>query len=214
MVEFDALIAGYQRFRTGAYVEQRERYNQLSTEGQRPRTMIIACSDSRVDPSRVFDSAPGQLFIVRNVANLVPPYETDRGYHSTSAAIEFAVTQLEVEELIVLGHAQCGGITASLTGRFSGADHGAGAFIDHWMELIEPARATTMAEAAACGSNVQHLLELAAIRVSLANLLSFPFVVERVATGRLRLRGAWFSIADGSLSLLDGDDFATLALPS
>ncbi|PZN95673.1 MAG: carbonate dehydratase [Alphaproteobacteria bacterium] len=204
MAGFDDLIAGYRRFRGGAYVEQRQRYDALAAAGQTPRIMIIACSDSRVDPSRVFDSGPGEVFVVRNVANLVPPYETDRGYHSASAAIEFAVTQLEVEELVVLGHAQCGGITASLTGKFDGAAHGAGAFIDHWMDMIEPAREAALKAAAAHPDvDAQEVLELAAIRLSLANLRSFPFVAEREAAGTLTLRGAHFGIADGTLRVLD-----------
>ncbi len=204
MGEFDTLIEGYRRFRGGAYVEQRQRYDQLSSHGQNPRIMIIACSDSRVDPTRVFDTGPGQLFVLRNVANLVPPYETDRGYHGASAAIEFAVTQLEIEELIVMGHAQCGGITASLTGKFSGARHGEGGFIDHWMDMIEPARTAAVAAAQAHPDvNAQEELELAAIRLSLENLHSFPFVAERVDSGRLVLRGAHFGIADGTLRVLD-----------
>ncbi|WP_426164182.1 carbonic anhydrase [Sandarakinorhabdus sp. DWP1-3-1] len=204
MAGFDDLIAGYRRFRGGAYVEQRQRYDALAAAGQKPRVMIIACSDSRVDPSRVFDSGPGEVFVVRNVANLVPPYETDRGYHSASAAIEFAVTQLEVEELVVLGHAQCGGITASLTGKFDGAEHGAGAFIDHWMDMIEPARDAALKAAAAHPDvDAQEVLELAAIRLSLANLRSFPFVAAREAAGTLTLRGAHFGIADGALRVLD-----------
>ncbi len=204
MAGFDDMIAGYRRFRNGAYVEQRQRYDALSTAGQRPRTMIIACSDSRVDPTRVFDSGPGELFVVRNVANLVPPYETDRGYHSASAAIEFAVTQLDVEELIVLGHAQCGGITASLTGKFDGAKHGEGGFIDHWMDMIEPARTAAIAAASVHPDiDAQEVLELAAIRLSLDNLRSFPFVADRVDAGTLTLRGAHFGIADGTLRVLD-----------
>jgi carbonic anhydrase len=193
MAGFDDMIAGYRRFRNGAYVEQRQRYDALSTAGQRPRTMIVACSDSRVDPTRVFDTGPGEVFVVRNVANLVPPYETDRGYHSASAAIEFAVT-----------HAQCGGITASLTGKFDGAKHGEGGFIDHWMDMIEPARTAAVAAAAVHPDiDAQEVLELAAIRLSLDNLRSFPFVAERVAAGTLTLRGAHFGIADGILRVLD-----------
>ncbi len=204
MSEFDALVAGYRRFRTGAYIEQRARFDVLASQGQNPRTMIIACSDSRVDPTRIFDVGPGELFVLRNVANLVPPYETDRGYHSASAAIEFAVTQLEVSELMVLGHAQCGGITASLTGRFDGADHGHGGFIAHWMDMIAPARSTAVAAAAGHPDiDVQEVLELAAIRLSLDNLRSFPFVKERIDDGRLTLRGAHFGIADGALRVLD-----------
>ena len=206
MAGFDELIAGYQRFRAGAYVEQRQRYDALASIGQSPRTMVIACSDSRVDPTRVFDCGPGELFVVRNVANLVPPYETDRGYHGASAAIEFAVTQLNVADLVVLGHAQCGGITASLTGKFDGAKHGEGGFIDHWMDMIEPARdAAVAATAGHPDIDVQEVLELAAIRLSLDNLNSFPFVAERVAAGTLTLRGAHFGIADGTLRVLDAD---------
>ena len=204
MSEFHVLLDGYRRFRAGAYVEQRQRYGSLATVGQSPRTMVIACSDSRVDPTRVFDSSPGELFVVRNVANLVPPYETDRGYHGASAAIEFAVTQLNVTELIVMGHAQCGGISASLTGKFDGAKHGEGGFIDHWMDMIEPARAAALAAAVIHPEiDVQEVLELAAIRLSLDNLHSFPFVAERVAAGTLTLRGAYFGIADGMLRVLD-----------
>jgi carbonic anhydrase len=204
MADFDTLIAGYRRFRAGAYVEQRQRYDVLASQGQSPPAMIIACSDSRVDPTRVFDVGPGELFVVRNVANLVPPYETDRGYHSASAAIEFAVTQLEVRELIVLGHAQCGGISASLTGRFQGAEHGHGGFIAHWMDMIEPARAEAVLAAAGHPDvDVQEVLELAAIRLSLENLRSFPFIKERLDAGTLLLRGAHFGIADGALRVLN-----------
>ncbi len=204
MADFDALIDGYRRFRAGAYVEQRQRYDALATTGQSPRTMVIACSDSRVDPTRVFDSGPGELFVVRNVANLVPPYETDGGYHGASAAIEFAVTQLHVTDLIVLGHAQCGGITASLTGKFDGAKFGEGAFIDHWMDMIEPARDAALSTAAVHPDiDAQELLELSAIRLSLDNLRSFPFVAAREAAGALTLRGAHFGIADGTLRVLD-----------
>lgn len=215
MTAFATLLDGYRRFRSGPYEEQRRRFDQLASEGQSPSVMIIACSDSRVDPTRIFDAAPGEVFVLRNVANLVPPYEPDGGQHGASAAIEFAVTQLEVAEIVVLGHALCGGITASLTGRFDGAAAGEGGFIARWMAMIAPARATALAAAAADRhSDPQRLLEHAAIRLSLANLHSFPFIAERVADGRLTLRGAWFSIADGALQVLDGDDFAALPLPS
>lgn len=206
MTDFNELIDGYRRFRAGSYVEQRQRYDTLADKGQTPKVMIIACSDSRVDPTLIFDTGPGEAFIVRNVANLVPPYEDDRGYHGASAAIEFAVTQLKVESVVVMGHAQCGGITASLTGKFAGASHGEGGFIAHWMEMIEPARN----EAAAVAANhpdidAQELLELAAIRLSLQHLRSFPFVAEREAAGTLKLHGAHFGIGNGTLRVLDDD---------
>lgn len=204
MADFNALIDGYRRFRAGAYVEQRQRYDQLSNKGQAPRVMIVACSDSRVDPTRIFDTGPGEVFVLRNVANLVPPYEADRGYHGASAAIEFAVTQLQISDLIVMGHAQCGGITASLTGKFDGARHGEGAFIAHWMEMIEPARAEAVNAAKTHPDiDAQEVLELAAIRLSLEHLKSFPFVAERVAAGTLMLHGAHFGIDNGTLRLLD-----------
>ena len=204
MTAFATLLDGYRRFRTGSYQEQRRRFDQLSAEGQSPPVMIVACSDSRVDPTRIFDVAPGEVFVLRNVANLVPPYEPDGGQHGASAAIEFAVTQLGVAEIVVMGHAQCGGITASLTGRFEGARAGEGGFIDRWMAMIEPARADAVGAAAAHPDiDAQQVLEMAAIRLSLANLRSFPFVTAAIAAGALTLRGAWFSIADGSLRVLD-----------
>ena len=204
MTAFATLLDGYRRFRTGEYQEQRRRFDELATQGQSPPVMIVACSDSRVDPTRVFDVSPGEVFVLRNVANLVPPYEADGGQHSASAAIEFAVTQLGIAEIVVLGHAQCGGISASLSGRFEGAPAGEGQFIHRWMTMIDSAR--DEARAAAAGHpdvDAQQLLELAAIRLSLTNLRSFPFVAKRIATGSLTLRGAWFSIADGSLRILD-----------
>lgn len=204
MTAFATLLDGYRRFRTGAYQEQRRRFDQLAAEGQSPPVMIIACSDSRVDPTRIFDVSPGEVFVLRNVANLVPPYEADGGQHGASAAIEFAVTQLGVAEIVVMGHAQCGGITASLTGRFEGAKAGEGGFIDRWMAMIEPARADAVAASAAHPDvDAQQVLEMAAIRLSLGNLHSFPFVAAAVAAETLTLRGAWFSIADGSLRVLD-----------
>ena len=208
MPELASLLDGYRRFHAGEYVEQRRRFDQLASDGQAPPIMVIACSDSRVDPTRIFDTAPGEIFVLRNVANLVPPFEPDGGQHGASAAIEFAVTQLGVAQIVVLGHAQCGGISASLSGKFDGAAAGEGGFIARWIAMIAPARACALAAAAARPElDPQQLLEHAAIRLSLANLASFPFIAARVATGRLKLRGAWFSIADGSLSVLDGDDF-------
>ena len=217
MTALATLLDGYRRFRAGEYQEQRRRFDQLATEGQSPKVMIVACCDSRVDPTRIFDVDPGEVFVLRNVANLVPPYEPDGGQHSASAAIEFAVTQIGVAEIVVLGHAQCGGIKASLSGRFDAAKPGEGHFIDRWMAMIDPARDDAVAAAASHPDiDVQQVLELAAIRFSLANLMSFPFVAERVAAGKLALRGSWFSIADGSLRLLDDahDRFETVAAPN
>jgi len=204
MAAFDTLLTGYRRFRAGPYNDQRARFDALAHIGQAPKVMIVACADSRVDPTRIFDSAPGEMFVMRNVANLVPPYEADGATHGSSAAIEFAVTQLEVEHIVVMGHARCGGITASLTGKFDEAAEGHGAFIGRWMAKIEPARDKIRAAAAISPDiDAQQALELAAIRLSIDNLLTFPFVAERVADGRLALQGAHFDIADGLLRVLD-----------
>ncbi|MFL6844806.1 MAG: carbonic anhydrase [Allosphingosinicella sp.] len=198
MSGLDTLIDGYRRFRESSWARQRERWSELA-EGQSPKVMVIACSDSRVDPSQIFDAGPGELFVARNVAALVPPYETSAGHHGVSAALEFAVTQLEVEEVVVMGHGFCGGCAAALTGQFDDAAHGEGHFIADWIEMLRDARDKVRAEH---GEDFR-AMELEAVRVSLANLRTFPWVVEREADGRLRLRGAYFAIADGILHLLD-----------
>src|SRR5687768_273882 len=140
MADFKALIDGYHRFREHGWQHERTRWSGLA-EGQSPRVMVIACSDSRVDPAQIFDARPGEMFVVRNVANLVPPYEPDSAYHGVSAALEFAVTQLEVDELVVMGHGFCGGCAAALTGQFDDAPHSAGHFIAHWLDMLAGARA-------------------------------------------------------------------------
>ncbi len=206
MPEFRQLIEGYRRFRAGSYIEQRQRYDALADKGQSPKLLVISCSDSRVDPTRVFDSDPGQMFVIRNVANLVPPYDLDNHQHSTSAAIEYAVTQLKVHHVVVLGHARCGGIQASLDGTFDNAAPGEGGFIDKWMNMIAPARDTIRAAAALSPDiDAASALELAAIRMSLANLRSFPFVKAAEEEGTLQLQGALFDIADGHLHVLNKD---------
>lgn len=201
MTDFNALIEGYRRFRAEEWAHERERWETLA-QGQSPRVLVIACSDSRVDPSQIFDAAPGTIFSVRNVAALVPPYETGGGRHGVSAAVEFAVTQLEVPEIVVIGHAACGGCQASLTQRFANADPGDGRFIDDWIALLSDAREAVVAEHG-LGESAVRALEYAAVRVSLANLRTFPFVAEREAAGKLTLHGAYFAIADGQMRLLD-----------
>ena len=170
--------------------------------GQSPRTMVIACSDSRVDPAQIFDTSPGEMFVVRNVANLVPPYEWDSSRHGVSAALEFAVTQLEVEEILVLGHGSCGGVHAAMTRAFEGRPPGQGAFIAHWVDMLDAARERIVAEHGT-GPEAIRALELETVRVSIANLRTFPCIPEREAAGRLRLRGAYFAIADGVLHVMD-----------
>ena len=204
MSEFEVLLDGYRRFRAGPYVEQRQRYEKLADKGQAPKVMIIACSDSRVDPTRVFDTGPGQAFVLRNVANLVPPYEPDSSQHSASAAVEYAVTVLKVHHIVVFGHAHCGGIQASLDGRFDDAAHGSGGFIGSWMSMIAPARDRIRAAAALSPDiDAASALELEAIRISMANLRSFPFVAAAEAAGQLQIQGTYFDIADGVLRILD-----------
>lgn len=201
MSMMEKLINGYQRFYQSDWEEQRTRWEKLS-QGQSPQVMVIACSDSRVDPSKIFDVAPGELFMVRNVANLVPPFETDGGQHGVSAAIEFAVTQLNIPEIIVMGHAACGGVHASLTRRFSEAEPGHGGFIHHWIDILNEARDKIVKEFGET-PEAAHALELETIRVSIANLRGFPFVKEREESGRLKLQGAYFSLASGQLFIMD-----------
>jgi carbonic anhydrase len=183
-------------------VAQRERWRHLA-EGQSPKVMIIACSDSRVDPAQIFDVGPGEIFVVRNVANLVPPYEPDQNYHGVSAALEFAVTQLQVEEIIIMGHGSCGGCAAALTGQFNGAELGEGGFIAHWIHMLDEARDKVLAEHSTLDGEAFRAMELESVRISLRNLRTFPWVREREEAGTLMLHGAFFAIADGELHLLD-----------
>jgi carbonic anhydrase len=199
MIDFKAMIDGYRRFRSGDWSRQRERWSELA-DGQDPKLMVIACSDSRVDPTQIFDASPGEMFVVRNVANLVPPFELGGGRHGVSAALEFAVTQLEVPEIVVIGHGQCGGVAASLSRRFEGAKPGEGGFIAHWVDLLDEARDRIVAEH---GDHAHTLMEYEAVRVSLENLRTFPCVAQREQAGKLRLHGAHFAIADGILRVLD-----------
>lgn len=202
MTDFDALLAGYRRFRETGYKQQRERWSEL-TEAQSPRVMVIACSDSRVDPAIIFDVSPGEIFVVRNVANLVPPFEIGGGRHGVSAALEFAVTQLNVSEIVVLGHGRCGGCAAALSRTFEHARPGEGGFIAHWIDMLDEARDEVLATHGDSGREAFRAMEHEAVKVSLANLRSFPCIREREAEGSLRLRGAWFAISEGVLHLLD-----------
>ncbi|WP_404369536.1 carbonic anhydrase [Sphingomonas sp. MMS24-J45] len=201
MADFTELLAGYGRFRDTDWTRQRARWAELS-EGQSPKIMIIGCSDSRVDPAQVFDTSPGEIFVVRNVANLVPPFENDGTRHGVSAALEFAVTQLKVSEIVVMGHGSCGGVHAALTHAFDGKAPGEGGFIAHWVDILDEARDRVIAEHGT-GPEAVRAMELETVRVSIANLRTFPGIVEREAAGTLRLRGAYFAIADGVLHLMD-----------
>jgi carbonic anhydrase len=199
---FDDLLEGYRRFRVKGWARQRTRWSELA-DGQSPKVMVIACSDSRVDPAQIFDVSPGEIFVVRNIANLVPPFETTPGRHGVSAALEFAVTQLGVHDVVVMGHGACGGCKAALGHLFAGAAPGEGGFVDSWVSLLDEARDRVLAEYGADTKEAVRAMELEAVKVSLANLRTFPFVTPRVEAGTLRLRGAYFAIADGQLHLLD-----------
>ncbi len=195
----DQLIAGYHRFRRDGWPERRRMFEALAQDGQRPAALVIACVDSRVDPSAIFDAAPGQMLTVRNVANLVPPYAPDAAYHGTSAAVEFGVRVLEVPHVVVLGHGQCGGIQALLRG----APDTAQDFVVPWMGIVAPARARALQ----CDTPdaQQRCLEHEGIKMSLANLMTFPWIAERVRAGSLHLHGAWFAIHTGVLQVLQPD---------
>jgi carbonic anhydrase len=194
------LHEGYQRFRGDRLKVEADRYRSLAAE-QNPATMIIGCADSRVDPATIFGSGPGELFVVRNVAALMPPYEETGTYHGTSAAVEFAVTGLKVDQIIVLGHGMCGGIAASLA---VAEERPVGLFVKPWVELIGDLRDELVDRMPAFQPELrQKALERMAIQQSLDNLLTFPFVGDAVDGGRLSLHGAWFSIADAQLQWLD-----------
>ena len=195
MNDLDQLLDGYRRFQRNNFARQTELYRDLAETGQSPRVMVIACCDSRADPAMIFDAAPGEIFVVRNVANLVPPYAPSENHHGTSAALEFAVTGLGISHILVLGHARCGGITASL----AGADKGS--FIGQWMAILDETRHSI--DALATEEVRQEALEKAGIGQSILNLMSFPFIAERVNTGRLSLHGGYFDIATGVISLRD-----------
>lgn len=199
---FNQLIEGYRRFRDHGWAAQRGRWAEL-TEGQHPGVMVIACSDSRVDPSQIFDARPGEIFVVRNVANLVPPFEPDSAHHGVSAALEFAVTQLEVGEIVIMGHGFCGGCAAALTGQFDDAASGAGHFISNWISMLDGPRQRVRARHPRLDRAAFEEMELEGVRCSLANLRTFPWVHDREAAGLLRLHGAWFAIDQGQLHVLD-----------
>ena len=202
MTDFTDLIQGYRRFREQGWKRERQRWSELA-EGQSPRVMVIACSDSRVEPAIIFDAKPGEMFVVRNVAALAPPFETTPGRHGVSAALEFAVTQLEVEEVIVLGHGLCGGCAAALSGQFDDAREGEGKFIADWVRLLDDARDAVLEQHRQLDRQAFVEMELRAVEVSLANLRTFPWIAEREQDGRLALHGCHFSVADGKLFLLD-----------
>jgi carbonic anhydrase len=195
-----SLLDGYRTFRTQRLPTEQTRYHELSVRGQSPEVMVIGCCDSRVSPEVIFDAGPGELFVMRNVANLVPVYQPDQGAHGVSAALEYAVNALRIRHVVVLGHAQCGGIRAFIdkTQPLSPGD-----FIGKWMamfvkpgEVVEQRSHETM-------QDFTVRIEKAAVFRSLENLMTFPFVRTKVEHGELQLHGAYFGVAEGSLFVLD-----------
>ena len=195
------LLDGYKNFMSGRYVEERERFQTLAEEGQKPQTLVIACCDSRAAPETVFNARPGELFVVRNVANMVPPYEPDGQYHGTSAALEFAVEGLKVRNILVLGHGRCGGIHAALSENAEPLSPGD--FIGKWTHLLKPAAEQINANSIMTAGERQTALERISIRNSLTNLRSFPNVVAAEKQGKVKLFGAWFDISSGELWIMD-----------
>lgn len=203
MVTFTNMLEGYRRFRSTGWANQRARWDELA-DGQSPRVMVIACSDSRVEPAEIFDTNPGEIFVVRNVAALVPPFETNPGRHGVSAAVEFAVQVLGVEEIVVMGHGLCGGCKAALTQELHDAPPGEGGFIASWISMLDDARDEIVAQhGTEEGRVVGRAMEQAAVKVSLANLRTFPWIREKEARNVLTLKGAFFAISDGVLHILD-----------
>lgn len=200
------LISGFARFRTGYYAEHRAHFDRLAQQGQAPRVAIVTCCDSRIDPSTMFDSAPGDLFVIRNVANLVPPYEQGGGYHGTSAALEFAVKGLGVRHIVVMGHAQCGGVRSLLEDNAEARGY---EFLGPWMGIASHARARVLASAAGRPAAERELAcEVEVLKTSLANLRTFPWIAERSADGSLWLHGWYYDLAEGDLLALDGERLA------
>ena len=197
----ERLIAGYQSFATHRLPTEQSRYRELSERGQSPAVMVVGCCDSRVSPEVIFDAGPGELFVVRNVANLVPPYSPDGEFHSTSAALEFAVQSLKVRHILVMGHGRCGGIRAALDP--AAAPLSPGDFIGKWMSLVAPAAETVAGNAMMTAGERQTALERISIRYSIANLRTFPCVSILEGKGKLSLHGAWFDISSGELWVMN-----------
>ncbi|WP_429910551.1 carbonic anhydrase [Glycocaulis sp.] len=195
------LHEGFARFRAERF-ERKQRIWQNLAKGQSPETLVIGCADSRVDPAAIFDAGPGELFIIRNVANLVPPYEPDSAHHGVSAALEYAVKVLKVKNVVVLGHRQCGGVEAAATGAAGDTQ-----FVRKWLDPLASVLAETRRELGedADTGHVCDAMELRSIKRSLERLLSFPFIAEAVQSGSLVLHGARFGIADGELEWLNAD---------
>jgi carbonic anhydrase len=194
------LIDGYGAFASGRLQSEQDRYRELAEHGQTPEIMVIGCCDSRVSPEVIFDARPGELFVVRNVANLVPPYETDGKYHGVSAALEFGVGVLKVKHIVILGHAHCGGIRAYAEDT---APISPGDFIGRWMSLMAPAAKKVGARGSMSRAEYLERMEKASIVNTLDNLMTFPRLSKLIERGAVALHGAYFGVAKGELSVLD-----------
>ena len=190
------LLVGFRRFRQQYFEGENSLYGQLSQSGQSPKTLIIACSDSRVDPAILFSASPGDFFVVRNIANLVPPFERNGGYHGVSSAIEFAVVNLQVQHVIILGHRQCGGIRALMMG----VPNPEPSFIANWVSILDDAKERVLKKFSGVDVETQCAhCELEAIRTSVENLRTFPFVSEAIKNRGMNISGAYFNLEEGSL---------------
>ena len=198
----ESLTDRFRRFKFRHFVPNADHYEELATYGQAPEVMLVSCCDSRVDPETIFSAMPGELFVVRNVANLVPPYETGGKYHGVSTAIEFAVMNLRIKHLVVMGHSGCGGIKACLDQ--SAAIQTEAKFISSWMSMLDDARLRVLAshQMSSQGEKLK-ALEMEGVKTSIKNLRTFPFVQDVESKGRLSLHGAYFDIATGTLSVLN-----------
>jgi len=198
----DRLVEGFRRFRATYFEDNRALFESLAQIGQQPKVLLIGCSDSRIDPNLIFGAQPGDMFVLRNVANLVPPFETMGTYHGTSAAIEFAVRKLDVEHIVVLGHGGCGGVRVLVEeGAADGTD-----FLRPWMQIARAARERCLTRIETEGLDVlaaRRICEKETVAISLDNLKTFPWVRERVEAGRLHLHGMWFDIERGELHHFD-----------
>jgi len=207
----DHLLKGHANFMSDRYVREKERYRELAASGQNPTTMIIACCDSRAAPEMIFDAEPGELFVLRNVANLVPTYQPDGGQHGTSAGIEFAVKALGIANIVIMGHGRCGGIKAALNFESSPLD--SGDFIGKWMSMLGKLPEQLGQSTLLTPTERQTALERISIRNSIDNLRTFPYVAELEASGKLAVHGAWFDISTGELWIMDPDgDFIRPAI--
>ncbi len=197
MNELEKLVAGFRQFRKRYYEDEPELFRQLINKGQSPKALVIACCDSRVHPAQVMDTDPGDIFVVRNVANVVPPYQDDGKSHGTSAAIEFAVKHLGVKHIIIFGHGQCGGVRSLMEGKHQDHKHG---FIDAWMDIVAPAREKVIREHSDASFDDQcRACERAVIEISVNNLMTFPWIREMVARNCLYVHGWYFDIEQGIL---------------